>query len=63
MSSELTDLDLPVYDMKEDGVYGTDLGDGRFLFLNTTASTVSTEINHGAKSGSGEMLYTPGLSA
>lgn len=36
VSKVLSDLDLPVYDMKQDGVYTTDLGNGRFMLLNTT---------------------------
>lgn len=37
-------MQLPVYDLKPDNVYCTDLGDGRFLLLNITPNGALSEI-------------------
>lgn len=35
LGKAMTDLNLPVYDLKEDGIYGTQLDEKTFMFLNT----------------------------
>jgi len=39
-----TELNLPIYDLKKDGIYGTQISENRFLFLNT-ADDAKVEIN------------------
>lgn len=45
----LGELGLPVYDLAADGVFGTQIGPERFLFLNTTDKESVQEISHGGK--------------
>ncbi len=49
LSKHLSDLRLPVYDMKQDGVYTTDLGTGRFMLLNTAKKDAIAEIKKNGK--------------
>ncbi|MCE5200526.1 MAG: family 14 glycosylhydrolase [Armatimonadota bacterium] len=43
----MIDLDLPIYDLKKDDVYGTQIGENRFLFLNTGSADAQVEIKTG----------------
>jgi hypothetical protein len=45
---DLSDLGLPVYDLAKDGIYGTQIGPKRFIFLNTTDKDTNYTIEHGA---------------
>ena len=39
-----TELSLPIYDLKEDGIYGTQIGPDRFLFLDPEKRTITESI-------------------
>ena len=42
-------LDLAVYDLKKDGMYGSQIAEDRFMFLNTGDADVPIVIEHGCK--------------
>jgi hypothetical protein len=48
LSVVLGDLGLAVYDLKKDGVYGTQIGEGSFLFLNTGQEPAEAQVSLGA---------------
>ena len=48
LGSTLKDLGLPVYDLKKDDIYGTQIGPNRFLFLNK-GDEATVEISAGKK--------------
>jgi hypothetical protein len=49
LAEDLRHFGLPVYDLKKDGIYGTQIGANRFLFLNTTDRESKVEIEHGGR--------------
>ncbi len=49
LRKDLSELGLPVYDLAQDGIYGTQIGRDRFLFLNTTAKDADYTIHWGGK--------------
>ena len=44
LRDDLRELDLPVYDLQRDGVFGTQIGPGKFLFLNTGAGAAKVSV-------------------
>ncbi|MBI2844112.1 MAG: hypothetical protein HYX78_11990 [Armatimonadetes bacterium] len=49
----LTNMEYPIYDLKPDKVFGADLGDGRFLFLNAGENAAFTEVKINDRSATG----------
>lgn len=49
LRKDLSELGLPVYDLAADGIYGTQIGRDRFLFLNTTDKDADYTIEWGGK--------------
>ena len=43
------DLRLPIYDLAKDGIFGTQIADDRFLFLNTTDAESKVKIRYKGK--------------
>jgi hypothetical protein len=41
LESAFTELGLPIYDLKKDGIYGTQIGPDRFLFLDPEKRTIT----------------------
>ena len=50
LGKDLSELGLAVYDLRQDGIYGTEIEPGKFLFLNTGPGAVSETITCGGKS-------------
>ena len=47
LGEDLRHFGLPVYDLAKDGIFGTQIGPKRFLFLNTTDAEVTLPIRIG----------------
>jgi hypothetical protein len=47
LGEDLKHFGLPVYDLAKDGIFGTQIGPKRFLFLNTTDAEVTVPIRIG----------------
>ena len=50
LAGVLEQLGLPVMDLREDGVFGTQIEENRFLFLNTSEEDVVEEIRQSGRS-------------
>lgn len=49
LGSNLRDLSLPVYDLKKNGIFGTQIEEGKFLFLNTGSGSSKIRLECGGK--------------
>jgi len=49
LKNDLTDLNLPVYDLVRDGIYGAQIGEKRFLFLNTGSGATNIDLECSGK--------------
>ncbi len=58
LGKDLAALGLPVYDLKKNGVFGTQIGPKRFLFLNTTDTETGVTIE--IKGVTHEAITKPG---
>lgn len=54
----LEELKLPVYDLQPDNIFGTQIAEDRFLFLNRNADEISMEIFQNDKR---QILMLPGM--
>lgn len=49
LGSDLRDLGLAVYDLRKNGIFGTQIEPGKFLFLNTGSGSAKVKIECGGK--------------
>ena len=49
LGSDLRDLGLAVYDLQKNGIFGTQIEPGKFLFLNTGSGSAKVKIECGGK--------------
>ena len=49
LSATLRGLELAVYDLKKDGIYGTQIAPGSFLFLNTGKEPAEAHVSLGVR--------------
>lgn len=50
LKKDFNELNLPIYDLKKDGVYSSQIGKNRFMFLNTASDTQVDIEKNGSKS-------------
>jgi hypothetical protein len=49
LGKDLRELGLPVYDLQKNGIYGTQIGEGKFLFLNTGPGSAKIKVECAGK--------------
>jgi hypothetical protein len=49
LAKDMRELGLAVYDLRKDGIFGTQIDDGRLLFLNTGSGAAKVRVEYQAK--------------